>query len=399
MTTNIKQKILVTTSAFPRKKGEQRDMFMLDLCRHLAKMFEVFVLVPHDKGFPSWEEYDGMHIIKHPQSPLNAVRIAYGSGILPNIRRNKWLLFGVPFYFLYQLFYIRHICRKENIQLVNAHWVIPQGLVAVLYKRFFCRKIKLVITIHGTDLLGLSRGIPGKLQRYSLRNCNQIIAVSSALKASLESAGFGNKTFVRSMGIDIRQFSPEFINQDIRNNYKISGPFLLFVGALIPRKDPETLIRALPAVLETYPNAKLMLIGDGNLLESLQRLILELNIAPSVIFTGELPYGKLPEYFATADVFILPTRMEGLGLVVAESMAAGTIVIASDISPIHDLITSEITGFFFPPGNSIALAKQILLVLKQMDSLSDLKIAARHHVISGFSWDKVVLEYAGYLNL
>jgi len=398
MTPNIRPKLLVTTSAFPRRQGEQRDMFMLDLCRHLARTYEVFVLVPHDKGFSRKEEYEGMHIIKHPQSPFNAQRIAYGSGILPNIRKNKLLLFAVPFYFLYQLHYIRRIIRKEKIQLLNAHWLIPQGLTAVIYKRFFNRKIKLVVTVHGTDLLGLSKGLGGKLQRYVMKHCNRIITVSGAMKAILNAYGFGDKTFVRSMGIDTQQFLPAKRKPELRLKYGITGPFLLYVGAVIEPKGIRHLVQALPSVLKQFPEARLMVVGEGNLMGEMQQLATRLNISSSVVFTGSLPHSGLPELFASADMFVLPSMSEGFGLVVAEAMSSGTVVIASDLPALHDLIIPQKTGFFVPAGDSVALAEQVLYVLQQQDDLLEMRREARQHILTGFSWEVVAQEYAGLLN-
>lgn len=398
MSENTRPRLLVLTSAFPRIQGEQRDMFMLELCKRLTEHYEVYVLVPHDKGFPKREEYDGMHIFKHPQTPFNTLRIAYGSGILPNIRRNPLLLLAVPFFFLYQLYYTRRLIRREKIGVINANWVIPQGLTAALYKRFFNRKIKLVITIHGTDLLGLSGTFLKRLQRFVLNQSDRIITVSNALKANVSEAGFGRKTFVRSMGIDTRQFSPEFQNRSLRQQYDIHGPLLLFVGALIPRKDPETLIRALPAVIREYPDVKLLMIGEGQLEEDLKRWVRELNISSSVIFTGALPYNALPAYFATADVFVLPTRMEGLGLVVAEAMASGTVTIASDLPVIHDLITHGENGFLVPPGNSELLADQMIFVLRNLLNFEDLRRSAREHVCRHFDWNIVASEYSSYIS-
>lgn len=398
MTPNIRQKLLITTSAFPRRQGEQRDMFMLDLCRHLALTYEVFVLVPHDKGFPRKEEYEGMHIIKHPQSPFNAQRIAYGSGILPNIRKNKLLLFAVPFYFLYQLHYIRRIIRKEKIQLLNAHWLIPQGLTAVIYKRFFNRKIKLVVTVHGTDLLGLSKGLGGKLQRYVMKHSNRIITVSNAMKGILDASGCGEKTFVRSMGIDTQQFLPGKKKPDLRLKYRITGPFLLYVGAVIEPKGIRHLMQALPSVLKQFPEARLMVVGEGNLMSDMQQLAAGLNISSSVIFTGALSHNELPELFASADLFILPSLSEGFGLVVAEAMSSGTIVIASDLPALHDLVIPQKTGFFVPAGDSVALAEQINYVLQHRDELDVMRGEARQHIITGFSWEVVAREYAELLN-
>jgi glycosyltransferase involved in cell wall biosynthesis len=389
--------VLIITSAFPRKQGEERDVFMLELCRRLASEVDLTVLVPHDKGFPSFEEYEGMQIYKHAQSPVNSARIAYGSGILPNIRKNRWLWFAVPYYFLFQLHSLRHLVRKKKISIINAHWLIPQGLTAAVYKRFFNRRIKLTVTIHGTDLLGLSKGLMGKLQRYVLKNCDHIITVSQSMKDILDASGFGNKVTVRSMGIDTTLFSPGKKCSALRQKYNIKGPMLLFVGAVIPAKGIETLIQAFSEVLNCIPDAKLMVVGEGNLTPAMKQRTGDLGIADSVIFTGPLPHSALPEYFATADVFVLPSHSEGFGLVVAEAMSCETLVIATEIPALSELIASGQTGFLVPVQDAKTLAAQIIHVLQNRESLHTIGANARKRVKLLYDWEVVIGEYRAIL--
>lgn len=396
MDKDLRKNVLMVTSAFPRQQGEERDIFMLELCRRLAKEFEVTVLVPHDKGFPKREAYDGLRIYKHSQSPFNSARIAYGSGILPNIRKNKWLLFAVPFYFLFQLHCLRRIVRKEKITVINAHWLIPQGLTAVLYKRFFNRRIKVIVTVHGTDLLGLSKGFMGRVQRYVFKHSDRIITVSQPMKVILDTLGYGEKTKVRSMGIDTTQFSPEKKNPNIKKQYGISGPMLLFVGAVIVPKGIETLLRAMPEILKQTPDATLMVVGEGNLTSAMKQLAGDLGITPAVIFTGALPHSALPELFATADVFVLPSHSEGFGLVVAEAMSSGTIVVASALPALCGLIESGTTGFLVPAQDINALADQVVYVLQKRETLHTMGSNARKQVSMYYDWDMAAREYGSF---
>ena len=138
----------------------------------------------------------------------------------------------------------------------------------------------------------------------------------------------------------------------------------LFSGKLIKRKRPDTLIEAI-AEMRDLPWVKAVLVGDGE-----ERKHLEARadrLAPGrVLFPGFINQSELPDYFAMADVFVLPSEYETWGLVVNEAMHQGLPVLASDkVGCAADLVHPGVTGEVFPAGDSTALANHLRRLLKR----------------------------------
>jgi len=133
---------------------------------------------------------------------------------------------------------------------------------------------------------------------------------------------------------------------------------LISVGRLAPEKNWDTLFRAFSKVCSSYPNLRLVLIGDGPAKEALEALASELGIAEHVTFTGALPFDEVPRYLKAADAFIFASVTETQGLVTIEAMAAGLPVVAVDGSGTRDIVDHGKQGFLVE-NDVDALAKGI----------------------------------------
>jgi glycosyltransferase involved in cell wall biosynthesis len=377
-----------------RRDIEDENAFMLRLAMQLAKEHEVKVLCPYGVGLEQYEEFcSDIKVFRYRYMPFKLERIAYGSGIVSNIKKNRIYFLQVPFFILFQLVALRRIIRQFRIPLIHAHWIIPQGIVAVLYKKLFNRKIRILATIHGGDIWGFDGAIGTWLKKFVLNNIDALTVVSDAVKNEVEKLGYTKNVDVISMGVDTRRFSPEFRDESMRGRFNISGPFLLFVGVLNEVKGVEYLLRALPRVLRVFQDTKVLVIGDGTLKESLIKLTDELGISSNVIFLGRMPHAELPPYFASADIFVGPSLSEGFGLVFAEAMSSGSIVIASDLRAIRDIIDNNKTGFTVPPRDSELIAEKIIDVLSHIDSFGKMRVEARQHIVKSFDWEIVGMKY------
>jgi glycosyltransferase involved in cell wall biosynthesis len=390
--------LLITTSAFPRREGEERDTFIRDLCLGLLGDFELTVLVPRDKGFPREEHYQGLHILKHAQSPFNLLRIAYGSGIMQNIRKNPLLLPVLPFYFLFQWMRLKSIVKKKNISIINAHWIIPQGLIAVWYKRVFNHKIKVITTVHGTDLHAWSRGLMSRLQNYVFRHSDAIITVSPSMKEMIEARGYGSKCYSRSMGVNTDMFSPSASNPRSAGLVHNHKPVLLFVGSLIEPKGIRVLLEAMPEVCAVFRDMLLVVVGDGILMHEMKNLCKDLSIEKNVVFTGALPHAELAGFYTNCDLFVLPSFSEGFGLVVAEAMACGARVLVSDLPATRTLVQHAENGLLAPVGDSGALSQMIIEILADTNNTGNIRNSARDLICEKYSWPVVCREYADILS-
>jgi len=389
--------ILVLTSSYPTRKGDINGGFVHELSRRLADDFHVVVLAPWSRGLSRYETIDNVTVYRHRQF-FWQLELAYGIGLYENLKKNRLKYFILPFYFLFQLVSMTRVIKRERIRMIHAHWLIPNGFIAVLYKKLFKKEIKILATIHGSDFLGVNNIIGNRFKRFTLKNIDELSVVSNALKNEVKESGYKKSIHVFPMGVDTGEFSPTKKDISLKEKLNIFGEFLLFVGMVIEAKGVRLLIEALPEILTEFPGARLVVIGEGDVKTEMIRLTSQLKITDNVIFTGALPHEELPPYFATADLFILPSFSEGFGLVIIEAMSCKTLAVTSNLEVIHDIITENETGFFFEAINKVAISEKIIFVLKNKEKFENIREKGRQHIIEKFDWNIVSNNYSILLN-
>lgn len=317
---------------------------------------------------------------------------------MPNLKANKWLYFQVPFLLLFWFIYLTKVIKKEKIDTIHAHWIIPQWFLAVLVKKIFFPKIKTLGTSHGSDIFWLQGKTGSYLKRFTLKNIDTLTVVSQSIKQEVTRLGnFPNLEIdIIPMWVDDTQFYPEKYNNSIREKYGIEWIFLLFVGRLAEVKWIEYLIRAIPGILQKYPNIKLLIVGSWNQEDSLKNETKSLWLEETIIFAGAIPNQELPVYFATADIFIWPSiRMddgarEGFGLTFVEAILSGCITLWTNVAGITDIIEDGKTGFLIKEKDSKDIEEKIIQCIenKNFDTNN-----AREIIKNKFSWDIVSQKY------
>jgi glycosyltransferase involved in cell wall biosynthesis len=283
---------------------------------------------------------------------------------------------------------IKTIDKKDN-NVIHAHWIIPQGFIAVIYKRLINNKVKIIVTSHGGDIFSFDNFFGNIIKKFVLKHTDEVTAVSNAIKNKIHTIGYKKEISVFPMGIDTNKFNPNKFNQSIKKQLNIENYFLLFVGRIVEKKGLVFLIKAMPQILQSFPKVKLVVIGDGPEKDSLFKLCNKLNILENVIFLGAIPHNKLPSYYATADIFIGPSVIaksgdrEGFGLVFAEAMSSETVVIATNLPAIQDIVNKN-TGFIVEQKNPHAIATTVVNILKNKSRLEKMKKNGRMHIVSNY---------------
>ena len=168
-------------------------------------------------------------------------------------------------------------------------------------------------------------------------------------------------------------------------------PFLLAVGRLVPVKAHEVLISAMSAVLKEFPNAKLGICGDGVLRPNLEAQIKLLDLESAVKLFGE--QGNVAKFLFSADVFVLPSRSEGLPMALLEAMSAGLPVVATGLDGVAEVVLEGEHGLFAPIDDSDALANVILQLLRDPSMRARMGTAARRRVDEMYSIDRTGEQY------
>jgi len=155
---------------------------------------------------------------------------------------------------------------------------------------------------------------------------------------------------------------------------------------LIKWKSPDLLISAFARVLKVVPGAKLVIAGSGREKDNLSRQIKDLNIANAVFMVGRLKKEKVAQLMATADVFVLPSKMESFGLTLLEASAAGLPVVCSNAGGIPEVFQDGFNALLYPPGDDNAMAKAIIRLLQDRELAKTISANAVE-TASRFTWE------------
>jgi glycosyltransferase involved in cell wall biosynthesis len=398
-----RKRVLVLASTFPRWRDDTEPPFVYNLSRRLAERFEITVLAPHASRARRAERMEGMDVHRFRYFwPERAQQLAYG-GMLPNLKRNRWLWAQVPFFLAAELIAAVRIVRTHKIDVIHAHWLVPQGLVAALAGLITRRPV--VVTAHGADIYGLRGGVTSAIKRWVLRRMNRITAVSQHLAETVMELTPDRPVNVDvvSMGVDTERFHARRNAATLRRKLGVNGPLVLFVGRLAEKKGLRYLIDAMPGVLKQHPDATLVIVGDGPLRGELSLHARDLKLGESVRFLGARSPKDLPEFYSAADVFVGPSIIaeggdtESFGLVFAEAMACGSPVIASDTGGVSDLVQHEKTGLLVPQRDPEAITMAVCRVLADKDLARRLRRNARAHVQRSFTQTAIAERYGSIL--
>ncbi len=391
------KKILWLTSSYPRFKDDSASIFLRHLAETLNEQdFEIHILSPDhntvDHTFP--ESAINSHHFRYA-FPRSQQKLAYDSGILPNLRANPWLFLQVPFFLIAQFFSSWRLIRQLKPDLIHAHWIVPQGAIAVLLSKF--SDIPVIVTAHGGDAFALQGSLLAKIKRWTIQNCSAWTSNTTATSKAV-----GNELpqpIIIPMGINYQHFSSG------QSEKKPPDTFvLLFVGRLVEKKGVADLITAFSLLPEVLRNkTELWIVGDGAELKTLESLTHSLNLADKVIFFGRLPNQQLPDYYAAADLFIAPSvtdasgDTEGQGVILLEAMASGTAVISTKTGGIGEIVTHDKTGLLVTPKHPEELKNAIEQLLNN-SALRKTLVEAGKDSAQAYDWKFVGKKFSALYN-
>lgn len=394
------QTILILTSTYPRWPDDVEPAFVHYLNTQLAGHYRVIVLAPHYPGARRREIMDGIEVYRFRYCFPFAEHLAYDGGIVTSLKKNRLKLLLVPFFLVSQLFTIFRLCRKHDISLVHAHWVIPQGLLAVLARklRLIPGKIKILCTSHGGDLFSLQGGFLQSLKKYAFRHADHVTVVSTAMRENLLAMGCNPENLsVQSMGADLgERFTPATDSVKTRD--------LVFVGRLVEKKGVVTLIESLRFLQTDFPALKVSIVGDGPDRAALEQRALELGVSGQLEFIGSIANAKVPDYYRSARIAVVPSLVardgdqEGLGLVAVEALGCGCATIVSDLPALRDVVTDGENGLVFRAGDAEDLAGNIRKLLVDDALYTQLVHNGRNSVVEKFDWQRVGAAYASVIS-
>lgn len=241
--------------------------------------------------------------------------------------------------------------KKENIDIIHAHYIIPPGLIALLGSIITGKPY--YITVHGSDALILStKSILKPIIKLILKKASKVLVISEKLAEKLKELGIPQeKIMITYNMVDTKIFNPH-IKTTFRKEIGTKKPIILFVGNLVPQKGVEYLLKAKKLLKE---DSQLVIVGGGPLLQKLKNIVKKENIK-DVTFTG--PRKDINNIMAAADMIILPSISEGFSIVLLEAMAMAKPVIATRVGGTPEIIDENV-GILVEPKNPKELADAI----------------------------------------
>lgn len=203
-------------------------------------------------------------------------------------------------------------------------------------------------------------------------------------------------------GIDLRPFldvAPDSVGR-LRRELGLDGRFVLAIPGRLDRfKGHRFLLEAMPEVVRTLgPDVVLLVVGAGPMREALERQVRELQLEQTVRFLGHR--SDMPTVLAAADVVVVPSVIEAFGLVLVESMATGSAVVASEVGGIPEVVTDGVTGLLVPPQSAAALSQAIVRLHGDPALRARLGAQGVQEVTKRFRLDRMAADYKDvYLEL
>ncbi len=333
-------KVLMITTSYPDYEGSSRGIFIRRLCRELVNQgLEVLVLTPRIfKQSPLFEEEQGIRVY----------RFRFPNGDTPLNQLDSIPVLSMCIYMISGLFKAVYLCLKEKPDVIHGNWIVPTGLIASLAG--ILTRVPVINTARGMDMRVSEKGLVRFLFDLAVTLADKVTIVSEAMKerpllkkAELYSSGV-NDSFFR-----------------IRPNH--DGRTILFTRSLEKVYDAQTLIRAMPYVLEKNQCAKCIIAGTGSLELALKESAEGLGIADHVLFMGTVPHNAVPGLMESASAFVSTATADGTSIALLEAIASGLIPVVTDISANRSLINHGRDGYLFKSGDERDLADKILAAL------------------------------------
>lgn len=391
-------KVLMLASSYPRSKEDSASIFLRHLAESLSQRgIKVHVLIPADNEWGTRAEGD---IIVHRfrYFPKRLQKLAYGSGILPNLSQNRWLWTEVPFFLAAMTFSLLRLISKQRPDLIHAHWVLPQGLIAVLAKLLY--KLPVITTAHGGDAFALRAGLMRKLKRLVLRRGDAWTANTHATARAFAAEGAAQQPYIIPMGVDVEYFG-KGCRSTLRSELPGEELLVLFVGRLVEKKGVDDLLAAFSLLsAELRARTTLWVVGEGESHGNLRQCAEGLGIIGKVRFWGHITNYRLPDFYAAADLFVVPSieatsgDTEGQGVVLLEAFAARLCVLATSTGGIPEVVDNGYTGILVEPRNpqQLSVAMEKLLRDRQLREKLANNAFAR---VKNYDWEKIAEELEG----
>lgn len=314
---------------------------------------------------------------------------------------NQYSVFQYPPYDIALANKMAEVINREKLDLLHVHYAIPHAVCAILAKQMADRDIKIVTTLHGTDItvLGDDPSLANAI-KFGIEKSDAVTAVSNALvnqTYDLISPDKQIKTVYNFIDERIYQKSDDY--QHLRTEFEITEneKVITHVSNFRAVKRVPDVVKSFAKIAAIMP-AKLLLVGDGPEMTIVCKLVRQLGIENQVIFLGKQE--NLEELYSISDLMLLLSEKESFGLVALEAMSCGVPCIGTNIGGIPELIQHGKTGYLCEVGDIEDIAGRAIQLLRDQNLHQQFSSMSQELVRSKFKAEQIITQYEElYFNL
>lgn len=391
-------RLLVLTTSYPRFPGDDAGIFVERLIQAIAKKgVSCRVIVPWDGREPEEEERNNIKISRFRYGVFTQGRLCFGSGILPNIQQNPFIILQIP---TLLIGFLRALWRyRSETDVVQANWIFA-GIAAWIFG--LITKKPFIITLRGEDVRLVTARFLKVISPLLLKNAKKVVTVSDSVRDRVISALSLDPNYITTIPNGVSIFSPSEENKKgflIKYNLDTSALYLLYIGRVIPLKNLEFIYDLLSQ--SSLSSLQLIIAGraeDSAYQEKLSLKAEQYGIYDRVHLLGPVPPDEVPALLSVATYFINPSISEGRPNTVIEALAAGKVVLASKIAAHEEIIKNGDNGWLFDLDG----IQQAETVINEMENHASERIKIEQRAkesVKNLSWERAAKCYIEELGL
>ena len=290
------------------------------------------------------------------------------------------------------------ILKQQQIKNVWFGAAAPLALMAEKLRSAGASNI--VALTHGHEVWWAKIPILKSLLKKIIKDVDHLGYLGDFTKGEIAKISNQPQKFLQiAPGIDTEHFAPKSARGDLIEKYRLDGRrVIVSVGRLVHRKGQDELVKAMPKILEQFPDAILLFVGEGPIKQMLFNSAKQLGVLPKVVFAGRVSHHDLPDYICLGEIFAMPVRsrfsgleVEGLGIVYLEASACGLPVIVGNSGGAVDAVLDQKTGLLVDGTKSDQIADAICELLANPERAKQMGAAGRDWVINNWqlsSWSE-----------
>jgi N-acetyl-alpha-D-glucosaminyl L-malate synthase BshA len=320
---------------------------------------------------------------------------------LPNItfhqvEVNQYAVFQYPPYDITLSTKIAEVINEYDLDLLHMHYAVPHAVCGILAKQMSGKDIKIMTTLHGTDItvLGFDHSLKNAI-KFGIEESDIVTSVSKSLAAQTQEIIETSKDIVPIYNFVRENEFPTIRNTNLKQYYGIEEDekVIIHVSNFRAVKRIDTVIETFAKIHKQMPS-KLLLIGDGPELMDMKQLAKDLDVEEHVIFLGKQDW--VSEFYQLADLVLLLSEKESFGLTLLEAMKSGVVPIGSTAGGIKEVIRHGETGYIVDIGDSTHASEYALKLLTDATLYNKLQQAMLKDIEQRFSSDLITDQYEYY---